>query len=102
MNRAGLFGLPIENNEEAIMNEDAGKQKVIIFTHQFEIRGSLGIYQGVRLTDYMNESNSFISVTDVEVTRQNGDFKMKAGFLNVRKDDIEMILPEDSVISSTP
>ena len=84
------------------MNEDAGKQKVIIFTHQFEIRGNLAIYQGVRLTDYMNESNSFISVTDVEVKRKSGDFKMKAGFLNVRKDDIEMIIPEDAVISSLP
>jgi hypothetical protein len=84
------------------MDEDAGKQKVVIFTRQFEIRGDLNIYQGVRLTDYMNESNSFISVTNVEAKRQNGDFKMKAGFLNVRKDDIEMILPESSVISSTP
>jgi hypothetical protein len=83
------------------MNEDAGKQKVIIFTHQFEIRGSLNIYQGVRLTDYMNESKLFISVTDIEVKRKSGDFKMKAGFLNVRKDDIEMIIPEDSVLSST-
>jgi hypothetical protein len=83
------------------MNEDAEKRKVIIFTHQFEIRGDLNIYQGVRLTDYMNESKSFISVTDVEVKSQSGEFKMKAGFLNVRKDGIEMIIPEDSVISST-
>ncbi len=84
------------------MNEDAGKQKVVIFTPQFEIRGSLNIYQGVRLTDYMNESNSFISVTDVQVKLLNGAIKMRSGFLNVRKDVIELILPEDSVITTTP
>ena len=84
------------------MNEDAGKQKVIIFTRQFEIKGNLNIYQGVRLTDYMNESKLFISVTDVEVKRQSGQIMMKAGFLNVRKDEIEMIVPEDSVVTSTP
>jgi hypothetical protein len=92
----------LKNNEGAIMNEDAGKQKVLIFTRQFEIRGDINIYQGVRLTDYMNESNSFISVTDVEVKRHDRDFKMKAGFLNVRKDEIEIIIPENTVISSTP
>ncbi len=84
------------------MSEDAGKQRVLIFTHQFEIIGDLNIYQGVRLTDYMNESNSFISVTGVEVKRQSGETLMKAGFLNVRKDDIEMIVPEDALITSTP
>jgi len=81
------------------MNEEAGKQKVIIFTRQFEIKGDLNIYQGVRLADYMNESKSFISVTDAEVRRQNGEVKMNAGFLNVRKEDIEMIVPADAVIS---
>lgn len=81
------------------MNDDVGKQKVVIFTHHYEITGNLNIYQGVRLTDYMNESNAFISVTDVEVKRQSGESLMKAAFLNVRKDDIEMIVPENSIIS---
>jgi len=83
------------------MNDDAGKQKVIIFTRQFEIRGNLNIYQGVRLTDYMNESKSFISVTDVEVKRPSGEILMQAGFLNVRKNDIEIIVPENALITST-
>jgi hypothetical protein len=90
-----------KTNEEAIMDEDAGKQKVIIFTHQFEIRGDLNIYQGVRLTDYMNESKAFISVTNVKIKDSSGERRLKARFLNVRKEDIEMIIPEDSVISST-
>lgn len=84
------------------MTEDTGKQKVIIFTRQFEINGNLNIYQGVRLTDYMNESKSFISVTDVDVKRKTGEVLLKAAFLNVRKDEIEMIVPENSIITSTP
>ena len=83
------------------MNDDVGKQTVIIFTRQFEIKGDLNIYQGVRLTDYMNESKPFISVTGVEVKRRSGEMLMTAKFLNVRRDDIEMIVPEKSVIGQT-
>ena len=82
------------------MNDDAGKQRVIIFTHHFEIKGYVSLYRGVRLTDYMNESKSFISVTDAEVKhhQHNGATVMKTAFLNVRRDDIEIIVPEDALI----
>jgi hypothetical protein len=82
------------------MNDDAGRQKVIIFTRHFEIKGDLAIYQGVRLTDYMNESKSFVSVTDVEVKDRSGEMRFKAKFLNVRRDEIVIILPEDSLINA--
>ncbi len=81
------------------MNE-TGKQKVYIFTHQFEIIGDLNMFQGVRLTDYMNESNTFISVTSAEICRRGGEMIMKAKFMNVRKDEIEIIVPEDMIIST--
>jgi len=82
------------------MNEDAGKRKVLIFTRQFEIKGDLNIYQGVRLTDYMNESKPFVSVTDVEVKGRSGEMRMTSKFLNVRRDDIEMIVPEDALVAT--
>lgn len=84
------------------MSDGSEKQKVIIFTRQFEIKGKLHIYEGVRLTDYINESKSFIAVTDVEVKRQNGEELLKSSFLNVRIDDIEIILPEDLVTKTKP
>jgi hypothetical protein len=84
------------------MNDGPGKQKVIIFTHQLEVKGNLHIYEGIRLTDFMNESKEFISVTDVEVKRQNGETVLKSSFLNVRKDNIEIIVPEDLVIKTHP
>jgi hypothetical protein len=79
---------------------DEGKQKIRIFTRQFEIVGDLHIYSGVRLTDFMNESKDFISVTDVEVRRPADGTLIRAKFLNVRRDEIEIILPEE-VIDST-
>jgi hypothetical protein len=77
--------------------DNEGKQKMRIFTRQFEIVGDLHIYSGVRLTDFMNESKDFISVTDVEVRRPAGGVLMSAKFLNVRKHEIEIILPEDII-----
>jgi len=74
-----------------------GKQKIRIFTRQFEIIGDLNIYPGVRLTDFMNESKEFISVTEAQVRRQSDTVIMKAKFLNVRKNEIELILPEEMV-----
>lgn len=82
------------------MSDGPGKQKVVIFTHHFEIKGNLHIYEGVRLTDFMNESKGFISVTDVEVRRQNGEELIKSSFLNIRKDDIVLIVPDDLVIKT--
>lgn len=81
------------------MTDDADRQKVIIFTHHFEVKGYISIYQGVRLTDYMNESNAFISVTNAEVKHhaQAGATLLKSSFLNVRKDDIEIIVPQDAL-----
>jgi hypothetical protein len=81
------------------MSDDSGKKKVVIFTRQFEIKGNLHIYEGVRLTDYINESKSFIAVTDVEVKRQTGEVVMESSFLDVSVDDIEIIIPEDAIIS---
>ena len=81
--------------------DDEGKQKIRIFTRQFEIVGDLHIYAGVRLTDFMNESKDFIAVTDVEVRRPADGTLISAKFLNVRKEEIEIILPEELIDSTS-
>ncbi|MDZ7832384.1 MAG: hypothetical protein U5L07_11590 [Desulfobacterales bacterium] len=75
------------------MNESNDRMEVHIFTRQFKIVGNLSIYPGVRLTDYMNESKPFVSVTDVVVYDRDGQHVFAAGFLNLRRDEIELILP---------
>ncbi|MHC1725042.1 MAG: hypothetical protein AB9866_03290 [Syntrophobacteraceae bacterium] len=77
--------------------DDEGKQKIRIFTRQFEIVGDLSIYPGARLTDFMNESKDFIAVTDAEVRRPADGTLISAKFLNLRKDEIEIILPEEVI-----
>ncbi len=81
------------------MSDDPGKMRVMIFTRNFEIKGDLHIYDGVRLTDYINESRSFIAVTDAAVKQRGEESSVKTSFLNVSKDDIEIIFPEDALIS---
>lgn len=81
------------------MNDALDKQKVCVYTRQFKIAGYLGIYQGVRLTDYMNESKAFISITEASVSYHDGKPVIRSKFINVRKDNIEIILPEDSLIA---
>ena len=81
------------------MNDGASTQKVRILTHHFEVNGELSIYEGVRLTDYMNESKAFISVTRAEIKCRETQEVIKAGFLNLSKDDIEIIIPEDAIVS---
>lgn len=81
------------------MNDGPDKKRVTIFTRNFEIKGDLHIYEGVRLTDYINESRSFVAVTNAEVKRQGDASPLKTSFLNVNKDNIEIIFPEDAVIS---
>ena len=79
-------------------NQAVDRQRVFIFTHHYKIVGYLSIYPGVRMTDYMNESNAFISVTDADIKDRQESAILRAKFLNVRKDDIEIILPEDAVL----
>ncbi len=75
------------------MNDNTDRMEVHIFTRQFKIVGNLSIYPGVRLTDYMNESKPFVSVTDAVVYGRDGQHVFAAGFLNLRRDEIELILP---------
>ena len=81
---------------------DEKKQKIRIFTRQFEIVGDLHIYRGARLTDFMNESKDFISVTDAEVRRLADGTLISAKFLNVRKGEIEIIMPAGMIDSTSP
>lgn len=82
------------------MQKDSPQQKVIIFSQHFQISGCLSIYEGVRLTDYMNESKDFISVTDAEIKCREKGTTLQASFFNIRKDDIEIVIPEGTIIAS--
>lgn len=77
------------------MEEKSDRMEVHIFTGQFKLIGNISIYSGVRLTDYMNESKPFVSVTDVRGFDLDGQERFAADFLNIRRDDISIIIPSD-------
>ncbi len=79
------------------MEEKDDRMEVHIFTSQFKLIGHISIYSGVRLTDYMNESKPFVSLTDVRGYDLYGKELFVAGFLNVRRDDISIIIPSDKL-----
>ncbi len=80
------------------MSELLDKTKVIIFTNNFKITGDISNFQNTRLTDYISESRPFIAVTDVVIEDRNGGKNLfTTPFINVHKNNIEIIFPVEQV-----
>ena len=75
------------------MNEREDKMKVTIFTKNYQVTGVIELFQGARLTDYLAEAGSFIAVTNAEILDKENQKKFAASFLNVHRDNIEIIFP---------
>ena len=88
---------PEESTNEFEYTGDAftDKSEVLIFTHNYCIRGKIALVPGARLTDYIVEAKLFIAVVDVEVKDKTGTLILKTPFLNVHRDHIEFILPAE-------
>ena len=74
----------------------AEKTKVIILSHNYKIEGLIDLIPGARLTDYMNNSNRFIAVTDARIFDNEDNQVLEARFLDVLVNNIEVILPSDN------
>ena len=77
------------------MNEGQDKMRVTIFTGNYRITGVIELYQGARLTDYLAEAGSFIAVTNAEILGKDNHKILTAPFLNVHRDNIEIMLPTE-------
>ena len=77
------------------MNEHEDKMRVIIFTRNYRITGVIELFQGARLTDYLVEAKSFIAVTNAEVLDNQNQKVLTSSFLNIHRDNIEIILPAE-------
>jgi hypothetical protein len=75
------------------MNEREDKMKVTIFTKSYQVTGVIELFQGARLTDYLAEAGSFIAITNAEILDKENQKKITASFLNVHRDNIEIIFP---------
>ena len=81
------------------MNEREDKMRVTILTGNYRITGVIELFQGARLTNYLAEAGSFIAVTQAEVLDKDDHKILTTPFLNVQRDNIEIILPAE--LSST-
>lgn len=70
---------------------------VIILVKDFRIEGEIDLIPGARVTDFMNNANNFIVVTDVTVFGHDGKEVIRAHFINVLVSNIAVILPADSL-----
>jgi hypothetical protein len=76
----------------------AERTKVIILSQRYKIEGHIDLIPGARLTDFMNNSNKFIAVTDAQILDYENDEILKAKFLDVLVNSIEVILPSDNTV----
>jgi len=71
--------------------------RVIILTGHYRIVGDIDLLPGARVTDYLAEAREFFAVTNAEVWDLNGR-KISAGaFMNVNRNRIEVMMPENAM-----
>jgi hypothetical protein len=68
---------------------------VVVLTQNFRIRGRIDCPPEERVTDYVVKAKSFIAVTDAEVRDFDGRVLFNAQFLNLHRDHIVVIAPEE-------
>lgn len=73
----------------------ANKTRVVILTGTYRIKGEIDLVPGARVTDYIVEAKDFIAMTDAEVWDIEGRRIAGAPFLDVSRDHIQVIMPEE-------
>jgi hypothetical protein len=79
------------------MKLDTNKTKVVILTSHYRIAGYISVLHEARVTDYICESKNFIAVTDAEIWNHDHRRVVSTSFLNINREDVELIIPEDCV-----
>ena len=75
--------------------EGQNRARVVMLAGSFRIKGEIELVPGARITDYMVESKPFIAVTDAEVWDLEGRRIMVVPFLNVSRDHVVVIAPDN-------
>ncbi|GAK53529.1 hypothetical protein U14_04794 [Candidatus Moduliflexus flocculans] len=81
--------------EEYETSDIVDKTEVIIYTHDYRVRGKISLVPGARLTDYMVEAKAFLAVTDAEIHDKQGALLLKSPFLDINRDYIVLIVPAE-------
>ena len=68
---------------------------VIILTADYRIRGDIDVAPDERITDYVTAAKTFLALTDAEVRTLEGRIMFASPFINVHRDHIVVIAPEE-------
>lgn len=68
---------------------------VVVLTANYRIRGKIMLGVDERVTDHVTSAKNFLAVTDAEVRANDGRIIFQAQFLNVHRDHIQVIAPEE-------
>lgn len=68
---------------------------VVLLTANYRIRGKIMLGVDERITDHVTSAKNFLAVVDAEVRANDGRIVFHSKFLNVHRDHIEVIAPED-------
>lgn len=79
---------------------DSAKTRVVILTGHYRILGYISVLPESRVTDYICQSNDFIAVTGAEVWDHDERKIATTKFMNINREHIEIIIPEESITSS--
>lgn len=72
---------------------------VVILTKKYRITGNIDLIQGSRLTDYVTATKPFFAVTNAVVEHvKTGEEILRASFIDINKDKINIIFPADALI----
>ncbi|MFA6444039.1 MAG: hypothetical protein WCV99_17020, partial [Sterolibacterium sp.] len=73
------------------------KTRIIIVMKNLRVTGSIDLLPGVRISDYLMECRDFIAITDAEVWNLDGRKLLASTFLDVNREHIDLIMPEDTL-----
>ena len=77
------------------MSTDETKTRVVILTQSYRITGLIDLVPGARVTDFLHEARAFIAVTQAEVWETGGRKVLAAPFVNISRDHIQVVIPEE-------
>jgi queuine/archaeosine tRNA-ribosyltransferase len=86
------------------VRSDKDQKRVVLTTEQHMIAGTIYLRPGARLKDVLNETETFIAVTDAQVLDSSGTRVLyMTHFMTVNTAHVAWLIPSDEIIQpSTP
>ena len=79
------------------------QKPIVAYTYHYKIKGKVFTPPGSRLSDFISgiRQKKFIPVADAVITDIFGNEICRSKFLELNKDEIIFLLPQDELVEST-